>query len=406
MSLRKGQVVLCPSCDLLVSLPPYQKGKRELCPRCSRVLRPALNPSLSDEAALALAALLTLAIALTEPFLSVESFSIRQEMSLTSIVAVLRLDWSLLLYIFLLLTFGLPCILLCELLAVGLLHYRPGRFFCNVYTFCHRYTMVDVFILGVLVSLVKLTSLASVGFYGGFIAAAAFAVLLILITVRARPQRIWELVRPSMLEDVPSGVTGASQGLRLCRHCGMVVRAEDGERCPRCGHTVVARDRAGVQKAVALLVAAAILYLPSNLYPIMFTEYLGVDTGSNIVEGVISLWQMDSRFVALVILFASIFIPVLKIFTLTWILWAVKFHKVNRALFTARVFRLVSFIGKWSMIDVFVVIIMSAVVRMSGLLVINPGFAIIAFCSVVLITMFAAESFDERLIWDEVKLHE
>lgn len=403
MGVNQGRVVLCPSCDLLVALPPKVKGRRELCPRCAQVLRPAYEPSLSDEAALAIAALLCLMIAVSEPFLAVESFSVRQEMSLTSIISVLRFDWSALLYIFLLLTFGLPCTLLCELIAVGLFRYRPGRFFCNVYTFCYRYTMVDVFILGVLVSLVKLTSLATVGFYEGFAAAAAFALLLLIITLRARPARLWELLKPSRTGDVPAGVTGASQGLKLCRHCGMVMRVSDGERCLRCGHPVVKRDRSGIQKAAALLSAAAILYLPSNLYPIMFTEYLGVDTGSNIVEGVISLWQMDSYFVALVILFASIFIPVLKILTLSWILWAVKFHKVNRALLTARVFRLVSFIGKWSMIDVFVVIIMSAVVRMSGLLVINPGFAIIAFCSVVLITMFAAESFDERLIWDEVQ---
>ena len=181
MGVNQGRVVLCPSCDLLVSLPPKVKGRRELCPRCAQVLRPAYEPSLSDEAALAIAALLCLVIAVSEPFLSVESFSVREEMSLTSIISVLRFDWSALLYIFLLLTFGLPCTLLCELIAVGLFRYRPGRFFCNVYTFCHRYTMVDVFILGVLVSLVKLTSLATVGFYEGFVASAAFALLLLII---------------------------------------------------------------------------------------------------------------------------------------------------------------------------------------------------------------------------------
>ena len=236
----------------------------------------------------------------------------------------------------------------------------------------------------------------------GFYAAIVFSLLLLYVTLKVRPPRMWDLLQEADLTYAKAGLSGVEQGLSLCRHCNFVF-SNQIKACPRCGCEVPSREYSCYQKAFALLVSATILYLPSNLYPIMFTDYLGTSTGSNIVDGVIALWQMDSYFVALVILFASIFIPVLKILTLSWILWTVKRQRVRKALRVSIIYRLVSFIGKWSMIDVFVVIIMSSVVRMSGLLVINPGFAIIAFCSVVLITMFAAEEFDERLIWDNRK---
>lgn len=394
-----SKLALCPSCDLVSSLPDYEEGYKAVCPRCGQVLRSGYITPLKDVAAVAIAALILLICAITNPFLSVDSLLGKQTMALTSIVKVLRFDWSVLLYVFILSSFIMPAVVLWDIVLLGLFHYKPGRLFCNIYSFCHRFSMVDVFILGVLVSLIKLTSLADVGFYSGFVAAAVFSVLLVYCVSKVRPTRVWDLMMSNEIRYGQTGVQGIKQGLKLCRHCGMVLRSSR-RRCPRCHHSANKRDLSCVQKTFALLSAALILYLPSNLYPVMFTTYLGSETGSNIVDGVIALWNMDSYFVALVILFASIFIPVLKIMALSFLLIMVKLKKVKRPRVLSGLYRLIAFIGKWSMIDVFVVIIMSSVVRMSGLLVIDPGFAIIAFCSVVIITMFAAENFDERLIWD------
>ena len=154
------------------------------------------------------------------------------------------------------------------------------------------------------------------------------------------------------------------------------------------------------QRTMALLIAAAVMFLPANLYPIMVTTYIGSPTGSNIVDGVVSLWGMGSWFVALVVVSASLFIPVFKIISLCYLLVKVTAVGVWRPRALSTLFRIVELIGKWSMIDVFVVIIMSATVRMGNLLTIDPGFAIVAFCLVVMVTMFATSSFDERLIWD------
>ena len=132
----------------------------------------------------------------------------------------------------------------------------------------------------------------------------------------------------------------------------------------------------------------------------MYTEFLGSTTGSNIIEGVIAMWEMKSYFVSLVILLASIFIPAFKIFSIAFILYVTRYSKIRIKKRVSRLFRFVMFIGRWSLIDVYVVIIMSSVVRITGFLSIYPGFAIICFCAVVLITVFSADEFDERLIWD------
>ncbi|MBO8416413.1 MAG: PqiA/YebS family transporter subunit [Proteobacteria bacterium] len=393
------QVVLCRSCDKPVLLPPYQKGIKAVCPHCGATLRSGHLVSLHTTAIVALSALILLFNSIFVPFLSIESLGIYEEMSLSSIFSVLKTDWSSLLYIFLAFTFLLPFVMLLQQVLAGLFRLQPERRFCKLYALCHRFCMVDVFVFGILVSLVKLTSLASVQFHVGFFLGLAFSLMLIWCWVKAPPRLMWDMFKESQV-PIELERRGIEQGLVCCPRCGMVYKAAEHQRCPRCEAPAHYRISQSMQKTVALLAAALILYLPSNLYPVMYTDYMGSNQGSNIIDGVISLWQMNSEVIALIILCASIFIPVFKILMLMCLICLTHSAKIKKPALLSRIYRVISFIGKWSMIDVFVVIIMSSTVRMSGLLTINPGFAIIAFCSVVLITMAAAENFDERLLWD------
>ena len=148
------------------------------------------------------------------------------------------------------------------------------------------------------------------------------------------------------------------------------------------------------------MLGAIIMYVPMDMYPILVAADLDNSTYSDSLDGVISLFAMVSFLVAAVIFVASICIPIIKIVCI-FVLMYVSAHGTRRSPSTYnRLYRVVLFIGRWSMIDVFVVIIMSTIVRMSGLLTISPGMAIICFSMVVLITMLAAEEFDERLLWD------
>ena len=396
-----SEVKLCPSCDLAVNLPLYKKGVKCSCPRCKSVLRSGRLVSLYDSAVMAIAALIFFVLSLVEPFLSLSTFGMHQEMRLISIFYVLNNNWLLLLYAFILFTFIFPLSMLLIIIWAGLFKFKVTPTLAEIYTFSYRFCMIDVFVLGVAVSLIKLTALVDVSFHSGFIISGIFSAMMIWLYTKVRPDDIWDLVKKSK-EEIIAGVLGKEQSLTTCKHCSFVYNFKHNEKCPRCGHINGARHYDCMQKSVALLLAAIILYFPSNLYPIMITSYLGSDTGSNILEGVITLWQMDSYFVAIVIFLASICIPVLKIIALIILLSIVKYKKPQHPLLLSKLFRVVAFIGKWSMIDVFVVIIMTSVVRFSGLMTIDPGFAIITFCLVVIITMFAAESFDERLIWDRV----
>ena len=424
---------LCRSCDLVFEMPPYQRGVKVVCPRCRTQQRSGYKVSIYDLAVVSIASVIMLFTALTLPFLSISALGISQSMSLISIFYVLQDNWALLLYVCLLFTFLFPLGMHLIVIAHVFLRLKLTPTVANLYAFCYRFAMVDVFILGVLVSLVKLVGLAEVSFHVGFFTAMVFALLMIWCYRHGSPYRIWGLVlhhTSAGLMQAKVGVRGIDQGLIMCRHCGMVYRRlsppspaqkaragaqgsinarhatlYDGvQACPRCGSCNDNRARHCGQKTMALLITALILYVPSNVYPIMFTGYLGSNLGSNIIDGVISLWGMGSYFVALVILVASICIPVIKILCLIALLIYAYFRPTACPSKFSKLYHLVLFIGRWSMIDVFVVIIMSTVVRITGIITIDPGIAIIFFCGVVLITMLAADEFDERLIWDNLRL--
>ncbi len=394
--------VLCRSCDLVVDLPEYQRGIQCVCPRCGALLRPAF---IENERVLAIVALSTLLFGGTcifLPYLEISSYGVYSSLKLIDIFTILDYQWAGLLYIFLLVTFFSPLILLSIIAFFGIFtKIRPPVILARIYQVSHSLCMVDVFIMGILVSLIKLSSLASVEFYAGFYLSFLFSILLLWLCIRCRPEWFWNRVIKFDIKKAEAGINGSKQKLFLCRCCGMAFSSDiNGSKCPRCRKVTYNRQKNCFQRTFALLVAALILYLPSNLYPVMYTELLFSNTGSNIIDGVIAMWNMKSYFVAIVILLASIFIPIFKILILCFILFAVKSNKVCNSKLLTILYRIVHFIGRWSMIDVFVVIIMSSVVRLSGLLTIYPGFAIICFCSVVFITIFAVDAFDERLIWD------
>lgn len=390
--------ILCKTCDLIVNVP--NNSTKCTCPRCASSINLIHHKNnFFNLSAVAISALIFLYIAVSQPFLSLSTLGIVQNLSLFQLIDILFDSWAYLLIICVSLTFVLPIFVLITIICVGIFHYKLQRTWLNIYSFCYFYCMVDVFVLGVLVSLVKLTSLADVDFHIGFISCFIFSFLLLICLKTANPKTLWDYCIPYIYPNI-IGETGKDSGYKLCMHCNMVL-ANNETICPRCNHHVYYRKQFVFQRVIALLITSIILYIPANVYPIMFTEYLGASLGSNIVDGVITLWNMNSQFVALVIFIASIFIPIFKILSIAFIIYSVRLRgNYNKKLLT-KLYHFISFIGKWSMIDVFVVIIMSSIVRFSSLLTISPGIAIVLFAFVVFFTMLAVEAFDERFIWDK-----
>ena len=196
------------------------------------------------------------------------------------------------------------------------------------------------------------------------------------------------------------GDTAASRHLASCHLCLKLADASLHE-CPRCGEPLHLRKNNSLQRTLALLVTAAVLYIPANILPIMITDQFGNATASTILGGVVLLIDMGSVPIAAIIFIASVMVPLGKLIALFYLFWSVGNNKQSDPRQRTIMYRAAEFIGKWSMVDVFVVSILVALVQLTGLLVILPGSAAVAFAGVVLVTMVAAESFDPRIIWDQ-----
>jgi paraquat-inducible protein A len=197
-------------------------------------------------------------------------------------------------------------------------------------------------------------------------------------------------------------MTAADRGLASCHLC-LNLASKELHHCPRCGARLHQRKTASVQRTLALLVTASILYVPANILPIMITDQLGRSIESTILGGVVLLIQLGSIPIAAVIFIASVVVPLGKILIMFYLCWSVRHGPPDNQRQRAVLYRVTEFIGKWSMLDVFVVAILVALVHLGDLLVIRPGGAALAFAGVVIVTMVAAESFDPRLMWDHLE---
>jgi len=199
--------------------------------------------------------------------------------------------------------------------------------------------------------------------------------------------------------------TAARLGLLACEVCRLVCRAPlpgtEG-RCPRCGAVLHARKPASLARTWAFLVAAMILYLPANTLPIMDTSSLFGTQRDTILSGVAFLWTSGSFVLALLVFFASILVPLAKMLALTVLAASVQMRATWHPRTRTRLYRVIEFIGRWSMLDIYVVTILVALVQVNTFAEIHAGPGAAAFGAVVVLTMFAAASFDPRLIWDSL----
>jgi len=199
-------------------------------------------------------------------------------------------------------------------------------------------------------------------------------------------------------------LTAREAGLMSCHVCGQLAAQPAGGghalRCPRCGAPMHMRKPASLSTTWALIAAAVLLYIPANLLPMMVTASLLGSQQDTIMSGVVFLWQSGSWPLAAVVFFASVMVPLLKILALIYLVVSVQRRSRYNLIQRTRLYRLVEFVGRWSMLDIYVITILVALVQFQGLATIQAGPAAVAFGAVVVLTMFAAMSFDPRLIWD------
>ncbi|BBO87900.1 paraquat-inducible protein A [Desulfosarcina ovata] len=211
-----------------------------------------------------------------------------------------------------------------------------------------------------------------------------------------------------MMPSVPgSAQTAAAKGLVNCHSCGLLVRRAfpDGQRlyCPRCHARLHTRKPNSLSRTWALVIAAMIFYVPANLLPVTVTRYLGSTQADTIMSGVIYFMQTGSWGIAVIIFVASIVVPIAKLVVLSGLMISVQRRSSWRPRERAQLYRLTEAIGRWSMLDVFVVTVLVALVRLGYLSTIEAGPGVVYFAAVVVLTMIAAMTFDPRLIWDALE---
>jgi paraquat-inducible protein A len=198
-------------------------------------------------------------------------------------------------------------------------------------------------------------------------------------------------------------LTGAQSGLLSCETCGLLAQPADAAEpghCPRCGAALEWRRPRSIQTTWALVAAAAICYIPANLLPVMGTTSLGATEYDTIMGGVVFLYTSGSWPLALIVLVASVMVPLGKLVALGYLLITVQRGSIRSNRERTRLYRMVELIGRWSMLDVFVDTFTVALVQLQPLMSVQPGAGVLFFAAVVVLTMIAASTFDPRLIWD------
>lgn len=398
--------IACPCCDRMYLQMPLQRGEVALCRRCGTRLRGSCFYGPDLPLALCISAFIAWIIAISLPFMAISLSGQSLSISLPSAVFILFQHNMVLLALFVGLLLILAPVFSILLLSYLLLFLRLGlkppgyRFLLKGFSQTRFWDMTDVYLVSIFVVLIKAVHMADIRLCYGFWA-FGLQVFFLRVAFSAMPVRdIWENFTRINLPPRPlPGKEALYAGFVSCHTCGRIHK-KGLVSCTRCRSLLHSRKPQSLNRTLALTLTALMLYIPANLYPIMIVENMGNSIPSTILGGVILLWQDKAFLIASVVFLASVFIPMAKLLALFYLMICVRFRSIACPREQTGVYRLTELIGKWSMVDVFVVATLAAMVQMGSVATISPGIAATAFAAMVVVTLFAAETFDPRLLWD------
>jgi len=410
-------VITCHDCGLLQKISHMPEDGAVKCCRCNATLRKRQRiesaKSIEHTLALVITALVLLIISNVYPIIQVEAEGHEMAATLFGCVEYLFTnEMELLAGLVFVTSIGAPLIqltgLLYILLPVNFNHIPP--FAPQVYRIVRiitSWSMLEVLMLGILVSVVKLSALATVV---PSIALWTFGLLMIFIAAILNDldtEMLWEILSPET-QNRDTQHYNSNVQLTNCHNCHLLCTITPGHAhhdavCPRCRAAIHFRKPNSLTRCTALVIAATVMYIPANLLPVMVVTSLGKSEGDTIISGVIYLATNGDLPLAIILFIASICVPTIKLIILYILLITVHFKFQWRPKERTHLYRLTEFIGRWSMVDIFVDTLMAALIQISGLMVIEVGVGAVAFGAVVVLTMLAAMAFDPRLIWDNME---
>lgn len=392
----------CPECGLLIEIPMLGQGRQADCPRCHHELVRVEKRPFTTPLALALGTLILLLCVYSGMFMTVSTIGVYERLTLPFMLEVLILqDFGFLAEVMFVFTFGLPLLFLLLCLYVyGALAVQsplPGLLMATrTMVRLRSWVMADVFLISTLVAYIKLGDVVQVDFGSSFWLMFPM-VLLLLRTTLSVPEH-WVYYQIHRLRGYTT-IYADNTGKICCSRC-RYFRPSEEILCQVCGTHLFTRRPNSEKLSWAFLLAAAVFYLPANMLPIMISSNPTVTEISTIMGGIIFMWDSGDRAIAAIIFSASIMIPVLKIFAMAFLLLCSRYGVPFDIRKVSLLYRITEKIGRWSMIDIFVIIILMSTFH-TNIARVTPGPASLYFCLVVLLTMLSAHYFDPRLLWDK-----
>ncbi len=394
--------VECRNCGLLQIQPPV--GRRDIvsCSRCQTQLEHSAGKSLDATLACSAAILLLLIPAWTAPFLTASALGSTRTSYLPMSVSVVWSDGSpLLAAIVFLFVFLFPVLRFAALTAVlsAVRFERRPAWLPLVFRVANAlqvWAMLDVFLLGLLVAYFRLRSSLVVELGAGAICFILTGLLSLIARATLDKAQVWRHIAPD------------NEAIRaptmMCPSCELVMpRTETAASCPRCSSTVIARKVNPYSRSIALLLAAGIMYLPANVYPIATIPIDITPTSYTVLGGVIDLVKSHLIGLAALVFTASFTIPLAKMLGLAWCASSAMCHSCRFLIGKTRVFRIVEEIGRWSMVDPLTIACFVPVLQFNALIDGHAEPAVVPFSAVVILTTLATQLFDPRKMWDCVE---
>ncbi len=407
----------CPDCGYFQIVPAMEAGSAARCRRCSAVLRRTHHDSLGRALALNVTALGLLGISCGQSLMTVSTFGMFRTATMFSGPRGMEANgvWEL----------AVPVAfmtILAPLLRLALLTYvlaalrlgprlpRAPRHLRAAFRWAEQlrpWSMIEVFLLGVFVAYTEMPGMVHISI--GLSVYSLIALMLTMIATDAVLDRhaVWEEMERRGIPDVvvdhaAVALAGPQRGAVGCDACGLVSLPAPGvhAHCPRCGAGLEHRKANSIARTWALGLAAAILYIPANVLPVMMFLQFGSGSPHTIIGGAEELLSAGMWPLALLVFLASIAVPCMKLLGLVLMLLTTQVGARWQLRERTVIYRIVNTIGRWSMIDIFMESILIALVQFGAVVTIDPGFGAVAFAGVVILTMFAAEGFDPRLMWD------
>ena len=398
------RLVRCIECDATVSVRRPQEGEYAQCPRCHHKLQSGSHWSLKRCSLIALSILILMPFALGYPLLSLDLLGTKIDASVWKGIWKMAVEgYSYTAFMIFICAVLMPvsfAILVIMLQLSKLLKIKPRNVLLFV-GYIKPWVMFDVYLVALGVTMFKVREYATLEVEVYLIAFVFTALLTTLLFIKINLDDLWHDFYPDQ-----KPVTKSDKPLELCTACDYTFLKEDQEYdyrhraiCPRCASLIETPDSVKLQRVWATLVAGIIMLFPANLLPISGVYLTGNLSQDTLMSGVMSFISMGSYFVAFVVFFASIFVPVSKILIMLYLLASVHFKWRHSIKWQMRLLHIVHFVGRWSMLDLFVLALMMSLVTRGQIINFTVGPAAFYFGAAVFLTMISTSQFDSRLIW-------